>query len=69
MTLAAGLPEEHWLYAHKNALPEQLMMVENLGGDIDHPDVLNTRVHLGSFPWKWEHGEAAFCRTVAFKDL
>jgi kynurenine formamidase len=44
-------------------------MVENLGGDIDHPDVLNERLHLASFPWKWDNGEAAFCRTVAFKDL
>jgi kynurenine formamidase len=63
------LPDDEWLYTHKNALPENLMMVENLGGDIDHPDVLNERLHLASFPWKWDNGEAAFCRTVAFKDL
>ena len=44
-------------------------MVENLGGQIDHPDVLNERVILGTFPRKWENGEAAFCRTIAFKDL
>ena len=34
-----------------------------------NPDVLNERVILGTFPWKWENGEAAFCRTIAFKDL
>ena len=52
-----------------NKLLHVLTMVENLGGQIDHPDVLNERVILGTFPRKWVNREAAFCRTIAFKDL
>jgi kynurenine formamidase len=64
-----ALPEDDWLVIHKETLGAGYSMVENLGGDIDHPDILNQRVTIGAFPWKWEHGEAAFCRVVAFDGL
>ena len=37
------------------------MHIENLGGDIDAPELQNTRLILGCFPWKFRGGEAAFC--------
>ena len=37
---------------------------ENAGGMID--EVLDQRLWIGCFPWKFMSGEAAFCRLVAF---
>ena len=31
-----------------------------------YDEVLNQRVWIGCFPWKFNGGEAAFCRLVAF---
>jgi kynurenine formamidase len=42
------------------------MHIENLGGDIDAPELQNKRCIISTFPWKFRGGEAAFCRTVAF---
>jgi hypothetical protein len=36
--------------------------IENLGGDISHPDLQNRRLIIGCFPWKFQGGEAAFAR-------
>jgi len=44
--------------------PHVIIHAENLGGDIDK--VLNKRLIIGCFPWKFEGGESAFCRIVAF---
>ena len=43
------------------------MHVENLGGDIEAPELQNKRMIIGVFPWKFRGGEAAFCRAVAFQ--
>lgn len=67
--VAELFPEDHYQLTHNALFVHDCMHIENLGGDIDHPDVLNERVHLGAFPWKWDKGEAAFCRTVAFSGL
>jgi kynurenine formamidase len=40
--------------------------VENVGGQID--DVLDRRIRFACFPWRFQGGEAAFCRAVAFVD-
>jgi kynurenine formamidase len=42
------------------------MHIENVGGEIDAPELQNTRCIVGCFPWKFRGGEAAFCRTVAW---
>jgi len=42
------------------------MHVENLGGEINSPDLQDRRLTLGVFPWLFRGGEAAFCRVVAF---
>jgi arylformamidase len=30
--------------------------------------VLDQRIQFGCFPWRFQGGEAAFCRAVAFLD-
>ena len=49
---------------HKITFPHNTIHVENAGGDIDQ--VLNRRCKIGCFPWRFEGGEAAMCRLVAF---
>ena len=42
------------------------MHIENLGGEISAPEIQNRRLIIGCFPWKFQGGEAAFARVVAF---
>ncbi|MFQ5860364.1 MAG: cyclase family protein [Dehalococcoidia bacterium] len=58
------LPKRKMLYAHRTTGRHNVPLVENMGGDL--VQVLNRRVTLGAFPWRWVRGEAAFCRVVAF---
>ena len=44
--------------------PHDIIHIENAGGDIDR--ILDQRVTVGCFPWRFMGGEAAFCRFVAF---
>ena len=44
--------------------PHGVFHAENVGGQID--EVLNQRVWLGCFPFRFRGGEAAFARIVAF---
>jgi kynurenine formamidase len=46
--------------------PHDVIHIENLGGAID--EVLDRRIHFGCFPWRFQGGEAALCRAVAFLD-
>ncbi len=55
---------ENYQVMHAALFPHKIQHAENLGGDIDQ--VLNKRCVIGSFPFKFESGEAAFCRAVAF---
>ena len=57
-------PRESFYCMHKIPFPHNIVHVENLGGDLDQ--VLNRRCKIGCFPWKFEGGEAAMCRVVAF---
>lgn len=60
-------PDEEKLFImHKLPFPAGIVHVENVGGDIDQ--VLNKRCKIGCFPWRFEGGEAAMCRVVAFLD-
>jgi kynurenine formamidase len=49
---------------HTRLFPKGVFHVENLGGEIDL--VLDQRVWVGCFPFRFKGGEAAFCRFVAF---
>jgi kynurenine formamidase len=49
---------------HTQLFPHDLVHVENIGGDI--AKLLNQRITIGVFPWRFRGGEAAMCRVVAF---
>jgi kynurenine formamidase len=59
-------PDSAYQLTHNALFPKDCMHIENLGGDIAAPELQNTRLILGCFPWKFKGGEAAFCRAVAF---
>ena len=61
-------PEEDYQLTHNKLFPKNCMHIENLGGEIGAPEIQNKRIKIGCFPWKFENGEAAFCRAVAFLD-
>lgn len=61
-------PEEDYQLTHNALFPKNCMHVENAGGQIDAPELQNRRLTIGCFPWKFEGGEGAFCRLVAFLD-
>ena len=67
--LAELFPDSAYQLTHNALFPHDCMHIENLGGDIDRPELQNRRLTLGCFPWKFKGGEAAFCRAVAFLDL
>ncbi len=56
-------PPEDFFVMHQ-ILGEGIIHAENVGGDID--SVLNQRVNLGAFAWKFVGGDASICRIVAF---
>jgi kynurenine formamidase len=57
-------PEDDYQVMHVRLFPHDVIHVENLGGDIDQ--VLDRRISFGCFPWRFQGGEAAMCRCVAF---
>jgi len=62
-------PDSAYQLTHNALFPHDCMHIENLGGDIDSPELQNQRLVIGCFPWKFKGGEAAFARVVAFLDL
>jgi kynurenine formamidase len=62
----ALFPDEDYQLTHNALFPKNCMHIENIGGDIDAPELQNQRLVLGCFPWKFKGGEAAFARVVAF---
>ncbi len=59
-------PDDHYQIAHNYLFPYDCIHIENMGGQIDAPELQNRRTTLGCFPWLFKGGEAAFCRAVAF---
>ncbi|NLM42962.1 MAG: cyclase family protein [Clostridiales bacterium] len=59
---------EHYQAMHIQLFcqPYEAIHAENLGGDIDK--VLNRRLIIGCFPWKFVGGESSICRIVAFDE-
>lgn len=67
--LARLFPKTDYQLTHNALFPHDCMHIENLGGDLDRPELQNRRVVIGCFPWLFKGGEAAFARVVAFPDL
>jgi kynurenine formamidase len=59
-------PDSAYQLTHNALFPKDCMHIENLGGQIDAPELQNRRLAVGCFPWKFKGGEAAFARVVAF---
>jgi kynurenine formamidase len=59
-------PREDYQIMHTLLFPHDVIHIENLGGEIDQ--VLDQRITFGCFPWRFQGGEAAYCRAVAFLD-
>jgi kynurenine formamidase len=59
-------PKADYQIMHTLLFPHDVIHIENLGGDIDQ--VLDQKVTFGCFPWRFQGGEAAFCRAVVFAD-
>ena len=59
-------PKADYQIMHTLLFPHDVIHIENLGGAID--EVLDSRITFGCFPWRFQGGEAAFCRAVAFLD-
>jgi len=59
-------PDSAYQLTHNALFPKDCVHIENLGGEIEAPELQNKRLILGCFPWKFKGGEAAFCRAVAF---
>ncbi|MFH1313932.1 MAG: cyclase family protein [Candidatus Eisenbacteria bacterium] len=57
-------PPEHYQLMHIALFGIPIVHAENLGGDIDL--VLNQRVTIGCYPWRFVNGESCICRIVAF---
>jgi kynurenine formamidase len=55
---------EDYQCMHVKLFPKGVFHAENVGGQID--EVLDQRVWVGCFPFRFKGGEAAFCRFVAF---
>ncbi|MBW3570352.1 MAG: hypothetical protein KY467_04535 [Gemmatimonadetes bacterium] len=64
--MAKLFPHEDSQLTHNKLFDKNCMHIENLGGDISHPNLQNRRLIIGCFPWKFQGGEAAFARVVAF---
>lgn len=60
------MPDSDYQVMHIPLFPLNIIHAENLGGEID--EVLNKRVVIGAFPWKFVGGESCICRIVAFDE-
>jgi len=58
-------PRKDYQVMHIKLFPHEIIHAENLGGDIDK--ILNRRITIGAFPWKWIEGESSICRIAAFE--
>jgi arylformamidase len=59
-------PPQDYQIMHTLLFPHQVFHIENAGGEIDR--ILDQRVVVGCFPWRFVGGEAAFCRFVCFME-
>ncbi len=64
--LAERLSDDKYQFMHIELFPHGIIHAECLGGDIDL--LLNERVEIGCFPWRFVDGESSISRIVAFVD-
>jgi arylformamidase len=64
MDVETKFPPETYCCMHRVPFRKGIVHVENVGGDIDL--LLNCRVKIGAFPWRFQGGEGSICRVVAF---
>ena len=58
--------DDKYQLMHLEMFPHGIIHAECVGGDIDL--LLNERVEIGCFPWRFVDGEASIARIVAFVD-
>jgi arylformamidase len=63
-SLAEVFTDDKYQLMHIELFPHGIIHAECLGGDIDL--LLNERVEIGCFPWRFVDGESSICRIVAF---
>jgi len=66
MPLAEFFDEGKYQFMHIEMFPYSIIHAECLGGEIDL--LLNRRVQVGFFPWRFVGGESCIGRAVAFVD-
>ncbi|HEY70536.1 MAG TPA: cyclase family protein [Anaerolineae bacterium] len=64
--MAEVFTDDKYQLMHLDLFPHGIIHAECLGGDIDL--LLNERVDIGCFPWRFVDGEASISRIVAFVD-
>jgi kynurenine formamidase len=65
-SLERTFTDDKYQLMHIELFPHGIIHAECLGGDIDL--LLNERVEIGCFPWRFVDGEASIARIVAFVD-
>ncbi len=58
--------DDKYQLMHIEMFPHGIIHAECVGGDIDL--LLNERVEIGCFPWRFVDGESSIARIVAFVD-
>lgn len=66
LSLDEFFTDDKYQLMHLEMFPEGIIHAECIGGDIDL--LLNRRVQVGFFPWRFVDGEASIGRCVAFVD-
>jgi kynurenine formamidase len=56
-------PKADYQIMHTLLFPHDIIHIENLGGRLD--EIIDQKVLVGCFPWRFQGGEAALCRAVA----
>ncbi len=65
-SIAEVFTDDKYQLMHIQLFPHGIIHAECLGGDIDL--LLNERVEIGCFPWRFVDGESSISRIVAFVD-
>ncbi len=66
LSLEEFFTDDKYQLMHLEMFPEGIIHAECIGGEIDL--LLNRRVQIGFFPWRFVDGEASIGRCVAFVD-
>ena len=65
-SLEEFFPDDDYQLMHVDLFPDDIIHAENLGGEIDK--VLNKRLIIGCYPWRFVGGESSICRIVAYDE-